>query len=812
MRPERNTFRLAERIAQTQGDILARTLSALVADPTPETFVGQVLSVMLEHCGAHGAALWLDDPWINKPSIGEVTSSLRFVHQVWALEEGTALRRRVGHQTDRVMFSATRANVERMQRGGVIRHDWRAILEQECYLPHREVLLAAGVRNIAYVPLFFGRDYRGFISLRFDNGHALTEEDEAFALALANQVIVALELGQAAYELREAEVSKERHLVAEARIADLVRVNAALSSALTGLQNFECLDTFFRKTLTAAASIFGASGATLFLVNGNRRRMVVAYGVRNGEPIDVATNPDVAYWKQSDSPDTADDLEFWDKTFADPRYSWAALDDPSMPLLGQRMATRRGQVAIARVPLWHNGRPLGVLGFGFSHDRRPTETEVELVRVVVQQVTLAYEFMRLGAEGRDAAVVREREQAAVLRLSQLEAANVALARSTAELSVQHDLQAYLGILLQTFLQCLRFGPGSGSLWLLQPDGSQRLALLTTGETVRSFTSGEASANEEFHAKATFLTFVESQSRRSSWMTDDVATAPALGGLGHIRVKLVSSGVRAMLKMPVVAGDQHFGSMVACLETPCNWSAEQIELAQAQANQAALAMEMRRLGDVAQQGAITEERNRFAREIHDTLAQDFLAIAAHLQSARRKLAASDLSPVKAGAIAAALDIALETAQDGLVEARRSVWGLVPRSLENGGGLASALRAAADRIAPGRACVSESGAPRALPVEVESELLGIVREAVSNAARHAGGQASINVHIKYEEDAAHVSVEDDGTGCDLVAAENSRLGHFGLWTMRERAARIGGRLELLSAAGQGTCVAISVPWPT
>ena len=99
---------------------------------------------------------------------------------------------------------------------------------------------------------------------------------------------------------------------------------------------------------------------------------------------------------------------------------------------------------------------------------------------------------------------------------------------------------------------------------------------------------------------------------------------------------------------------------------------------------------------------------------------------------------------------------------------------------------------------------TGAYRALAPSLEKELLRIAKEAVGNAARHAGS-TRILVDLLYLEDAVALTVRDDGAGFD-VAGGIARVGHYGLRGMQERAAAMGADFTLVSAPGQGTTVSL------
>jgi signal transduction histidine kinase len=200
----------------------------------------------------------------------------------------------------------------------------------------------------------------------------------------------------------------------------------------------------------------------------------------------------------------------------------------------------------------------------------------------------------------------------------------------------------------------------------------------------------------------------------------------------------------------------------------------------------------------------QERQRMARELHDTLEQNFTGIHLCVEAARRAL------PDKSAVADRHLTLALEQVTAGIEEVRRSVWALRTHALDSGG-LATALGEIGQLLAncsptPIEVSTNIEGGPRPLVIEVENNLLRIGQEALTNAVRH-GAAKRIAVELRYDVQSFHMRVSDDGCGFDVTAA--TRPGHFGLLGMRERAAAMGARLEVRSAVGEGTEVAVTVP---
>lgn len=208
----------------------------------------------------------------------------------------------------------------------------------------------------------------------------------------------------------------------------------------------------------------------------------------------------------------------------------------------------------------------------------------------------------------------------------------------------------------------------------------------------------------------------------------------------------------------------------------------------------------RTAQLAARAAVAEERNRLAREIHDTIAQDLASIVVQARVARKQAAVA--SPEASGR----LEQIVRIAEGSLAEARQSLQALRPPALE-GRDLATALReAAAASAGEGGVTVDVvSTLAGALPAAVESELLRIAKEAIGNALRH-GGAGRVGVELRREGSEVVLVVADDGRGFDPAAVASDR---FGLVGMRERAQTLGGTLRLESAAGRGTRVEARVP---
>jgi len=220
---------------------------------------------------------------------------------------------------------------------------------------------------------------------------------------------------------------------------------------------------------------------------------------------------------------------------------------------------------------------------------------------------------------------------------------------------------------------------------------------------------------------------------------------------------------------------------------------------------------------AREAGAGDERQRMAREIHDTLAQGLTGIITQLEAAQQTAS----EPERERRIGNATRLA----RDSLAEARRSVQALRPQALEDSK-LPDAL---AEEVARWTATsgvpaeVRTTGDPRALHPEVEVTLLRVAQEALANVAKHAAATHAW-VTLSYMEDVVTLDVRDDGSGFAQPGAGNApgngpgnapgnaqsqAGGGFGLIAMRQRVNRLAGQLEIESEPGAGTAVSASLP---
>jgi signal transduction histidine kinase len=262
-----------------------------------------------------------------------------------------------------------------------------------------------------------------------------------------------------------------------------------------------------------------------------------------------------------------------------------------------------------------------------------------------------------------------------------------------------------------------------------------------------------------------------------------ATAQSIGTyVGVIAIQTVGIGVGVIFTEKGIQHDRQRDETVARLEAALEENA---------GLHAQLLVQAREAGTL-------DERQRMAREIHDTLAQGLAGIITQVQAAQRSWHSPDRARPH-------LDRALNLARDSLAEARRSVQALAPRQLDDAH-LPDALSDLAERWATGTDVelrIEVTGDRVPLSPAIEIALFRVVQESLTNVAKHAQA-ARVGLTLSYLDDVVLLDVRDDGRGMTGTPKRG-----FGLNSMRQRIRSVGGTMEIESAPGEGTAISVSVP---
>lgn len=339
------------------------------------------------------------------------------------------------------------------------------------------------------------------------------------------------------------------------------------------------------------------------------------------------------------------------------------------------------------------------------------------------------------------------------------------------------------------------------------DGQNELSLVNlTGQIVSSRFTGSGGLELTMQGEHQFFTAYLPQASRSSetWPSEDAlrralrkeATLQLTGVLDAVPP---AHGVQGSFTLALRSPDD-----IVLLKAPPWWTPEHITamfLALALLAAATVALHIRNLR--LRYRAVTEERLRIARDIHDTMAQGFAGIALQLQAAEHTL------PATAEYTRRHLQLALGMVRHSRGESHRSIQML--RSLATERSLATMLEQAARQAAEGspvRIEVTVLGHEPKLPYDTAMQLYRIGQEAIANAVQHASAH-SIHLALDFRRNEIAMCVTDDGCGFDPARIESNGK-HFGLAGIGERVDGLRGRLDVESNPG-GSKLFVAIPWP-
>jgi signal transduction histidine kinase len=257
---------------------------------------------------------------------------------------------------------------------------------------------------------------------------------------------------------------------------------------------------------------------------------------------------------------------------------------------------------------------------------------------------------------------------------------------------------------------------------------------------------------------------------------------------------------AFLAMPLHAN----GTVIGVLQVvgkPGGFAKDDVRIVSLFANQAAINIEHARLNQQAGQLAVLEERQRLARELHDSVVQSLYSMTLYADAAALAFVAG-----KQNVTVNHLQELRNTARGAMQDMRLLIFELHPPALEQEGLVAALqIRLAAVEARAGLQTELAVEGERRLPIVIEQELYRIAQEALNNVMKHARAQ-HVTIRLQFTDTTVCLQVRDDGLGFDPLTARNA--GGMGLHSFEERAAKVGGRVTLESSLGEGTTVTVSI----
>jgi PAS domain S-box-containing protein len=374
----------------------------------------------------------------------------------------------------------------------------------------------------------------------------------------------------------------------------------------------------------------------------------------------------------------------------------------------------------------------------------------------------------------------------------------ALAQSLDVLATAPDPEKFIGQMLSTIGRLL--SAQSVSLWLFD-DSSDSLIL-------RSSTSdgGKLAAPDPEHPFIKNPLFWKENAvvqellfTAGPVVCDDVDTDPRVSGDWGEHLK--RNGTKRFLAVPLLVGGQVRGFVGIRHVDRASYRPEEIELTQALAHQVMLALQLNEFAEQGQRAAVFEERNRMARDIHDTLAQGFTGVIVQLEAAEDAISCGSRKEADNH-----LHRAGELARRSLSEARRSVHALRPQALQEHN-FWDALKGTIKSTTAGMALHTKfetQGRLPELPQRWQENLLHIGQEALTNTLKYAHAR-NFETRLSYKARELRLELRDDGDGFKV----KDRHDGVGLTGMRERVEQMGGELEITSSRGKGTKIIVLLP---
>lgn len=520
------------------------------------------------------------------------------------------------------------------------------------------------------------------------------------------------------------------------RTIRLARVNALLQASAEKLGALEDVNHYIADLMSVGAEFLGADSASYWSKHEDAQDPSMRLELGAAHP-----PPPLEY--QSHNPRTYDDAA--------------------------------GQRRMLALPMITAGEHVGALAMHFRDEIDLSPEDHELARAFANHAAIAVYMSRVVQVARESALAEEREAAAMRRLEFVTRLAGARRDALQRLAENPQAEGFLGHVLAVSME--QFDAVAGSVWLLEAGSARRILAIENGElhTVQSDWTPPI----------------------DQMLGSDIAVF-AREDLIQVSTRyferISAGGAQSVATIPMVFGNEKRGFIALRLRHDRGLTDEEREISLSLANQAVLALELTRLGDSARTGAVTAERNRLAREMHDTLAQGFAAIRLQLGLALGELPAD-------GPAVEAIRLAQRIAGENLVEARRSVAILrspTPALKDGLSGVVDGVRRLGARNLD--LTIEPTLNP---PPDVAHALMRIAQEALMNAVNHAEA-TRIGVRLASpSEGLLRLSIVDNGRGFAPEAASSG----FGLAGMRERAMIIGADFTLVSEPGAGTEVIVT-----
>jgi GAF domain-containing protein len=603
------------------------------------------------------------------------------------------------------------------------------------------------VRSWLGVPLMVKNRVTGILAVSQTVPAYFTAQHARLVRALADHAAIAIENARLFKETER----RERELSA------LLQVSRSIASTLDVQEVLEAI-------LEQLGAVTEHTGASILLARDEGYEFVAARsstGTRAqiGARVPFAVAPAISAMVQRGESVIIDDIRADETLAADYR---AIIESVGRPDQAPFNVIRSWM----GVPLALKDRVLGVLTVSWTEPAYFTEDHARLARAFADQAVVAIENARLYEEAQQAA--RESE---------------ALSRADAKLFRSLDLETVLQALVDVTVDVIGVDKSLVATW----DSASGVMTL---RAARNLGEPAIRAIREMYSR-----LLPRMDKPEVIVTEDPSQA-------HPEEKPVveAEGIQSFIQVPILSGaGSPLGFFSAAYTEAHRFEEREQRLLTALADRAAAAISNADLYERAQQAASLEERQRLARELHDSVSQALYGIALGARTARTLI---DRNPAEA---AEPMDYVLSLAEAGMAEMRALIFELRPESLETEGLVAAITKQASALEARNNIGVRcELNEPE-LPIATKEAMYRIAQEAMTNIAKHAKA-TSVEISLGSVDSMVRLTVTDDGAGFDTGG---EFPGHLGLRSMSERAEKAGGKLTIESSAGAGTTIRAEFP---
>ncbi|MEL6901079.1 MAG: GAF domain-containing protein, partial [Cyanobacteria bacterium J06606_4] len=653
-------------------------------------------------------------------------------------------------------------------------------------------------------------DVSGNLHYFLNNVIGVVEDNRLIRFWGTQTDITELKQAQKDKEAAEKAVLAEREKAARDRATELAKTNEAISRTLSTLAANPELDNFLCLLVQELSEVVDAHNTGLFLYNQEDNTLYRHIAFQDKKAYVGAIPRDTEMLQK---PFPADITDAWRLILESPHpITFAETGTPEENLnnfwwqdtVNWHISEGHKELACARLKV--GDVPLGFIGFCFREKRTFSAAQFEVIQALANQATLAIQFTRLAEEAKQAAILQEQEKAASERAAKLAKTNEALSKTLNVLTTESELDSFLSKILLQINE--KIGVDDTHLFLYDEATHtlhQRVAV--QGDQVFA---GNAPGDPDIFKQPIPADITQAWqiliSSSKPFTLDDnnpdsaeflwPGTAEWHSARGH------QAATCACMKV----GNKPIGFIGFAFRDQTILTDEQLEFIQALTNQATLSIHLTHLAEqsktAALSSALTDERNRLAREIHDTLAQAFTGVSLQLEAAKSAATENFEDAIYH------VDRAGNLARRGLSEARRSVRALRSHALETDtlpNALSTAL-AEMTQSSPTEAKFILKGTTYPLPEDIQTNLLRIGQEATTNTLRHAQAD-TLTLTLEFAPHQICMTITDDGKGCKVTSLADFE--GFGLVGMRERVNRFDGQFAFNSTLGKGTVIEIMIP---